>query len=305
VYILGTLGDFHCISQQTHQPVWKKNLITDFDCEQPRWAFTQAPALYGETVILAPVSKMVGMVALAKDTGKILWKTPAFAGNIGYSSPVVTTIGGVDQVLFATSKETVGVNARSGEILWRTGDWQCKIPIASPSCIGDGRVFVTGGYNAGAAMFHVVNTNGTFTVSTLYKTKECNGQIHQPVLYQNHLYLNGNDKSFKYGLMCMNLEGKVKWQTGKNPGFEWGGLLLADDRIYTVDGPAGDLCMVKPVPTGYQEMGRVRLLAGKEIWATIALSNGKLLLRDQQQLKCVNLKDQLVSHKIKTGSHAQ
>lgn len=139
-------------------------------------------------------------------------------------------------------------------------------------------------------MFKVEKTGDVFTCKTLYKTMECNDQIHQPLLYEGHLYMNGNDKSYRYGLICMDLDGNVKWKTEKTPGFEWGGLLLADKRIYVVDGVPGDLCMVSPDPTGYKELARMPLLKGKDIWGTVALSDGKLLCRDQTQLVCVDVK---------------
>jgi hypothetical protein len=33
-----------------------------------------------------------------------------------------------------------------------------------------------------------------------------------------------------------------------------------------------------------------KLLAGKEIWAPIALSEGRLIIRDQTQMKCLDLR---------------
>ena len=82
----------------------------------------------------------------------------------------------------------------------------------------------------------------------------------------------------------------VQRKTGKSPGFDWGGLLLADDMIYAVDGTKGDLCMIKPQTSGYKEVGRVNLLSGPKIWGTIAITDGKILLRDQSQLKCVDVR---------------
>lgn len=95
--------------------------------------------------------------------------------------------------------------------------------------------------------------------------------------------------------MCLTLDGKIKWQTGtsngKQPNFNWGGMLLADGMIYIVDGKRGDLRLVEPNPAGYKELAAVKaILGGKEIWAPLALSNGKLLIRDQTQLKCLDVR---------------
>jgi outer membrane protein assembly factor BamB len=289
VFTIGPFGDLHCISKETHQPIWKANILEDFGGKTPHWAVSQSPAMYRDKVIVAPVSGDVGMVAYSRQTGDILWKSAAFEGDLAYASCMITTIKGVDQVLYSTTKETVGVDANTGEILWRNNDWGCRIPTTSPMLIGEDRVFIVGGYDAGAAMFRIEKKDGKFVSSTLFKTEYCNSQIHQPLLYKDHLYVNGNDKRFRRGMMCMDLQGNVKWETGRIPQFEFGGLLLADDMIYIVDSE-GDLCMVKPDPSGYKEVARANLLSGKQIWATLALVDGKLLLRDQTKLICVDVR---------------
>jgi outer membrane protein assembly factor BamB len=290
IFILGPFGDFHCISKETHKPVWKKNIIKDFGGRTPHWAMSQSPAIYKDKVIVAPATRSVGMVAYDRKSGEILWKSQRFDGDLAYTSCMVSTIESVDQILYATTKQTVGVDANNGRILWRNNDWSCRIPTTSPMLIGKDRVLIVGGYGAGAAMFHIQKMNGRFTSTTLFKTPECNCQVHQPLLYEGDLYINGNDKTFRKGMMCMDLEGNVKWETGRNPGFEFGGLLLADGMIYIVDGTKGDLCLVKPDPSGYREISRVNLLSGRYIWATLALVDGKLLLRDQTKLRCVDVK---------------
>ena len=292
VYTVGPHGHMHCVSQKTHQPLWSLNIVEAYSGKVPTWGISQCPLLYEDTVIVIPNGKDAGVVAFNKKTGVEAWRSEALQeGSMGsYGSPMLTSIGGVDQVLVVTAKETVGVEAKTGRMLWRTQDWQCDIPIASPVAIGDGRIFVTGGYNAGAAMFKVEKSGEAFSCKTLYKTMSCNCQIHQPLLLDGHFYMNGNDKAYRNGLVCMDLDGNVKWKTEKSPGFEWGGLLLADKRIYVIDGIKGDLCMVDPSPSGYREVARMPLLEGKEMWGTIALSDGKLLCRDQTQLKCVDVK---------------
>ena len=290
IFFVGTYGELYCISKASHRPVWHKNIRDLYGGRQPHWAFSQSPALYKDAVIVTPIGTKAGVVALQRSTGKELWRSQPLQGGIGYTSPVITRIGGVDQVLAVTTTQTVGVDLRNGKVLWSYRDWKCQIPIASPFPVGDGRIFLTGGYGAGAALFKVQKTGSEFTCTTLFRTKECNGQIHQPLLYKGYLYLNGNDKKKRNGLMCLDLNGKVRWQTGTRPGFDWGGLLLADGMIYVVDANTGELCLVKPDPSRYIEVGRVKLLGGPEIWGTIALSDGKLLRRDQRQMKCVDVK---------------
>jgi outer membrane protein assembly factor BamB len=292
VYTVGPFGHMYCVSLKTHQPVWSKNILEIYGGKVPRWGITQCPLLHKDAVIVVPNGREAGAVALKKETGEEVWRSEALKGGLmgSYGSPMLTTVDGVDQVLVVTSGGTMGLDAETGKTLWRTRDWQCFLPIVSAMPVGDGRIFVTGGYKAGSAMFKVEKVGDAFSCKTLFKTRDCNCEIHQPLLYGGHLYMNGNDGGHRDGLICMDLEGRVKWKTGQSPGFDWGGLLLADDRIYVIDGTRGDLCMVSPDPSGYREVARMPLFQGKEIWGTIALSDGKLLCRNRIQLKCVDVR---------------
>jgi hypothetical protein len=67
-------------------------------------------------------------------------------------------------------------------------------------------------------------------------------------------------------------------------------MILADGMIYIVDGQAGSLHLLEPSPSGFKELAKADgLLGGKEIWAPPALSNGKLVIRDQGQMKCLDV----------------
>ena len=290
VYTLGPFSHLHCVSKKTHQPVWSKRLTDDFKVGQPGWAFSQSPLFYKDLIVVAPVASDAGVVAYRKETGDVAWQSPSLQGGLSYSSPVLATIDGVDQLLVSTTDGLSSIHAGNGSLLWFTGDWTCQIPISSPYPIGDGRVFITGGYGAGAAMFKAGGHGDHFHVETLFKTQECKGQIQPPILHEGHLYLNGNDKGKSVGFMCLDLDGKVKWNTGTSPGFDWGGTLMAGGMLYVVDGNAGDLCLIKPTPEAYTEVGRAHFLDGGQIWGYMAYADGKILIRDQSKLVCVNVR---------------
>jgi len=315
VYALGPFGHFHCVSLETRRPVWKKDLAADFNVTLPRWGFAQNPVLYKNTVITAPQGSLAGLVAFDRVSGKVVWKTPfvpqmAPGGWHGsYVTPVVLNVGGVDQVvliLAPTSKKDpngnpdkpgliMGYDAAGGSLLWTHAGWNCAIPIPCAMSPADDLVFVAGGYNAGVIMLKLARKNNLWSVSEVFKTTDSRSQLHPPIAYEDHLYIESNDKGVADGLMCLTLDGKIKWQTGKSdrkhPDFNWGGMLLADGMIYIVDGKKGDLRLVEPTPDGYKELAKVqKILGGKEIWAPPALSNGRLLIRDQSKMLCLDVR---------------
>jgi outer membrane protein assembly factor BamB len=301
VYSVGMMGDLYCIDRKTHQPVWKKNLQTDFNPEKPGWGFAQAPSLYKDLVILAPQAPDAFVAAFKKDTGEVVWKSPSL-GLIGYTTPVVTKLGGVDQVVMigacakggAKPGKVAGLSLENGTILWTYDGFQCYIPIPYPATLPDDRLFMTGGYDAGSAMIQVKQEGGKFVVKEIFKTSACGSQVHQPLFFGDHLYVNSNSNEREDGMLCLALDGQVKWKTRdswSSTTFERGGLLLADSMILTLDGKKGVLYLVDPSPDGFKELAHAQVFSGKEIWAPMALSEGKLLLRNQEEMKCLDLKN--------------
>jgi hypothetical protein len=85
----------------------------------------------------------------------------------------------------------------------------------------------------------------------------------------------------------MDIDGKIMWKTNRAPLFDKGGFILADGLLLNIDGNKGFLYLIEPNPEGFKELARAKLLDTIKCWAPLALSDGKLLIRDQKQMKCV------------------
>ncbi len=290
VFTIGAFGDFHCISKATHKPVWKKHLLRDFGGKRPGWGVSQSPVLYGNLVIVAPLGAQGGVVAYDKSSGKEIWKSKPL-GKMEYASPLVTTIDGVDQVVTLSSRGRISaVDAKKGSLLWSYKGWKCNIPIPSPLAIGDGRLFITGGYGAGSSLFKVQRQSDTFAAVELFKIKQPGSIIHNALFYKGHLYVKHNNKKASKGITCLDLKGNVKWTRGKAASYDFGGMVLADGMIFNLDGKEGKLRLIEASPGGYKVLASVQVFAGgQQIWAPLALSDGKLVIRDQKQMKCLDV----------------
>lgn len=294
VYSVGMLGDFLCIDRKTHQPVWHKNILSDFGNKPASWGVSQSPYLWRDLVIVAPQAKDAFVAAYHQETGDLAWQSPGF-GGVGYVSPLVTTLAGIEQaVMVSANGKTAGISLENGALLWTYDGWHCKIPIPYPTPLPDDRLFITGGYDAGSAMIQVKRDGSAFSVEELFKTDECNSQIHQPLLHGGYLYANSNSNSASDGMICMTLDGKLLWRTRDSrdlPRFERGSLILADGMIISLDGKTGILHLVEPSPEGYKELARAQIFNGSKMWSPMALTDGKLLLRDQEHMKCLDLRN--------------
>ena len=86
----------------------------------------------------------------------------------------------------------------------------------------------------------------------------------------------------------MSMDGKIMWKTKRDPAFDKGSMILADGLILATDGRRS-LYLIEPDPSGFKQLASAEMLEGGQSWAAMALSDGKLLIRDQQQMKCVNV----------------
>jgi hypothetical protein len=89
----------------------------------------------------------------------------------------------------------------------------------------------------------------------------------------------------------MTMSGQVKWKTGDAPSFNKGGMVLADGLLLATDGNT-KMYLIEPDPAGFKPLASATVLEPGENWAPLALADGKLLIRDQKQMKCVQVAQQ-------------
>jgi outer membrane protein assembly factor BamB len=317
VYSCGHNGDVYCIDINTHKPVWNKNVWTDFGGKQlPIWAITQCPLIYGDLLILASQAPEAGVVAYNKLTGDVVWKTPNL-GNESYASPSVVKIDGKNHIVMVISStnpighrelpqtlgDVVGIEPLTGKILWEYKQWKCHISVPTAVDAGDNKVLVVGGYELGAVMIKVEKkADGSYGTTELFKTEEFGDQTKPPILYNGYFYAQYGTNSRHYGLTCMSIDGEIMWKTKRSPDFNKGSMILADGLILATDGRK-TLYLIEPDPSGFKSLASVEVLGeggadtegmsraggSTQNWAPLALSDGKLLIRDQNRLMCVKV----------------
>lgn len=318
VYSCGHNGDVYCIDINTHKPVWNKNVWKDFGGKRlPIWAITQCPLIYGDLLIILSQAPEAGVVAYNKLTGDIVWKTPNL-GNESYASPSVVTIDGEDHIVMVISStnpfghrelaqtlgNVVGIEPLTGKILWEYKQWKCHISVPSAVDAGDNKVLVVGGYELGTAMIKVEKkANGSYSVTELYRHNNFGDHTKPPILHNGYFYAQFSSNNRRDGLVCMNMDGEIKWKTGRSPLFDKGSMILVDGLILATDG-VKTLYLIEPDPSGFKPIASAELLAeagtdsegialrvgGRtQNWAPLALADGRLLIRDQSRLMCVRV----------------
>ena len=304
VYSCGPYGDLYCLDINSHEPIWKKNIMKDFGGTGiPVWAISQCPLIYGDLLIVSySKSPFAGLVAYNKLSGDIVWKTDAI-GNETYASPSVARIAGEDHIVMVfsatdpvmhkdvvkTKGKVIGLKPQTGEILWEYNNWENIIQTSPALDVGEGRLIVAGGYDLGVAMIKVEkNADGSYAVNELFRHNDFGDHTKPPLLVNGYFYAQFSTNSKRDGLCCMNMDGEVMWKTMRSPSFDKGSMILADGLILATDGRKS-LYLIQPDPSGFKPLASAEILDMGQNWAPLALSGGKLLLRDQTKMICVKV----------------
>jgi outer membrane protein assembly factor BamB len=161
VYTLSKDGELLCAKVADGSEVWRKSFKNDFgNPPTPGWGFAESPLVDGAQVVVTPGSKDFFMVALDKKTGALVWKTEwpgAGKGHdgAGYTGPVVSQAAGVRQYVTMAGKGAVGIDAKTGKLLWHYNRVANGTAVIPTPLVWDDFVFVSSGYGTGAALLKI------------------------------------------------------------------------------------------------------------------------------------------------------
>jgi len=281
---------FHCLDALTGKEIWRKELVQEYKATIPAWYNGQCPLLDGDRVIIATGGTAL-LVALEKASGKVVWEAPnPDKIPMSHSSVMLAEIGGMKQYLYMTLGGCFGISAQDGRQLWFF-PWKFNIAVPTSALhVGDGKIFLTSCYEADGAMIQVKKDGDKFTVEQLFKmaANDWNSEVHTPILFQNHMFAVGKKQR---GLFtCLDMDGKQVWTSEAKASFGLGSYLLADGMFFVLEGDTGMLRVLEANTKEYRELAKIQVLSGHDVWAPMALSNGKLVLRDMTKMVCIDVK---------------
>lgn len=286
---LGPKCNVVCIDVATGELKWQLDMVREFGTEVPQWYAGQCPFVDGDKLILGAGGPEALVAAVDVNSGKTLWKSPnPNKWAMTHSSVSVMDFNGKRQYLYCASGGVVAVSAEDGKILWECPDWKISMAnIPCPLVIDKDRVFLSGGYNAGSMMLQLTETAGKISVKQLFRLNAnvFGATQHTPILYHDHIFGVRADGQ----LVCLDLNGKIKWESGPKNKFGNGPLMIVQDMFYVMNDD-GLLTLAAVSTEKYTPLAQAKVLEGPDAWAPMALADGHLVLRDMNQMICLDVK---------------
>lgn len=293
VYVQSCRGEFRCLDVADGKTVWRTNFVTDFGGEfigekgnalgAVRHGHNSSPIIVGDRlIVLAGGADGASVVCLAKRDGKVIWKSQNDVP--GYGGPVIATLAGIRQVLAFTVDGAIGLRFDTGALLWRVPvktSWGRH--VASPLVVGD--MVIVGSHLAGNLGLKISRDGEGCKVETAWTDKRNAINFSSPVAIGGHFYGLG-----PAGMMfCADAQtGAEKWTleiTAGTPKAQAQFVVLKDKLLALTD--AGELILVAADPGAARVLGRLKV-AG-EVWCNPAYADGRLFLRDTEELMSVEL----------------
>jgi outer membrane protein assembly factor BamB len=181
----------------------------------------------------------------------------------------------------------VGISAEDGSILWEITEWKIRIAnVPTPVVVGEGLIFLSGGYNAGSMMLKLSEDGDTISAQSAFRLEpEVFGSPqHTPIFYDDYIYGVGADGQ----LNCLDPDGKVVWTSTSVHKFGLGPYTIANGLIYVMN-DSGLLTLAEATPNGYVQLTEAKVLEGPESWGPMAVASGRLILRDMNRMICIDV----------------
>lgn len=277
IYCLSSRGQFAAVNLKGKK-VWEIDFIKKYGSKVPRYGFCCSPVVMGNTVMVeVGGGKGKAIAGFDKKTGKELWITGD--GTVTYCSPAIVTMNGKKQAVFANFANIYSFDAK-GKLNWKLKSG-LRRPTAMPLYIGDNKFFFSEVSRVGSTLVSISGEGDKAAAKQIWKSRRLKNDWTSSVYYKGHIY--GFDNAT---LRCITADkAEVKWS---KRGFGKGSLIVVEDKLLVLS-DKGVLAQVDADPAVYKETGRFQAIEGK-CWSEPSVSNGRLYIRNVQEMVCYKLK---------------
>lgn len=242
--------------------------------------FCSSPVLFEDKVIVnGDHDGDSYLVALSRDTGQTLWKTPREHHTRSYCVPLIRELAGRTQMVLSGDKCVASYDPRNGRRHWII-DGPTEQFVASPVYSGrTGLIYITGGFPDHHIL--AINPDGHDNVTKTHVVWHATrgvAYVPSPVI-EGDYFLIVSDSGVAH---CFDAAtGNLVWQ--ERMGGHHASLVSANGLVYFLN-DEGVTHVVKPGPR-FQLVARNEL--GEKCFASPAISGRQLFIRGAEHLFCI------------------
>ncbi len=242
--------------------------------------YSCSPAIFEDMVIINGDSKGDSFIAaLSRADGHIIWKVPHDKPAHSFSSPIFRNMAGKMQMIFGGNKEIASYNPKDGTKNWFVNGPSEDFTSSPVYNEKSGLVIFSSAWPKRILMG--IKPDGAGDVTTSHVVwQSTNGACYVPSPASIDEYLFSTMINGK--LYCMDAAtGKVLWT--EDNGKQYSSPVIANGLVY-IPNDDGEIKVIKPGPA-FNMIAKNSI--GEKMFASPALSNGKIYLRGLKYLYCI------------------
>jgi outer membrane protein assembly factor BamB len=282
-------GVLTCWETATGKQVWQVDTLKKFRAPNLFFGASSSPLVEQGRVLVNVGGPGASVVAFDCANGEVVWKS--LDDRASYSSPIAFGKGSTRQAVFFTQQGLVSLDPATGKTFW-------KYPLVdllsesstTPVRIDD--ILLAGSITYGSVGLGMETRAGKPAVEQKWKNPELTCYFSTPVaLGSEHVYLVTGTKppalQVEATLRCVEAKtGKELWNRPKVGKYHGSLLRTGDGKLLLLE-DSGSLVLLDPDPKGYRELARAKVCG--ETWAHPALADGRLYIRDNKEIICLQL----------------
>lgn len=294
VFAWGAEGLFRCLDLLTGDVVWQRPLSREFEVPEGMFAVGSSPCLDENRLLLnvGGIKQNAGLVALDAATGETLWRSTDHGAS--YATPVTAIMHGQRLLFAVTAAGLVCLEVDSGFVRWSipfgVGNAPERVNAVSPLVWQD-LVLATSGPGPGNLCVRVL-ADGSY--EEVWKSRRAiDSQFNNQICLDGFVYGYTSKWNRSASVVCVDIHtGELRWEWASN--LMRGSGLAADGKLILF-GEHGHLALLRATPDAPAVLSQTSqpVLTG-QTYASPALHRGRLFLRNDRELLCLDLRSRRV-----------
>lgn len=283
VFTTGVTGKLHCLDKLTGKLVWAHDLFKEYNGTVRPNGYSCSPLAYRDTIILMVGGPGKSLMAFKQKDGAVAWQQHSFKNST--ASPILINVDGQEQVVAFMFGEIVGVEPRTGALLWsQPHETDFGLNTSTPVWGDDNLLFVSAGYGGGSRVLKLTQNAGKTTVQEVWFHRLMRVHFGNCIRVGDLVFGSSGD----FGpapFTAVNVKtGKIAW---RDRSLARSSFLWADGRFILLD-EDGRLALATPTLESLQIQSKVELFNGRA-WTIPTLAGTKLYVRDRQTIMALEL----------------
>ena len=278
LFTLGISGILTGFDAKDGRIVWQKSFAGRFKATAPPFGTSMSPLVVGGLLIVHAGGHEGGaLIAFDPATGAEKW---ALEGDgPSYSSPIVTSFAGQEQLVIQVHRKILGVDPASGRALWSIPFvTPCDQNIVTPLRAGD--LIVVSSQDTGTQGIRVTRKGSEWVPQVAWHTQEVSMYMSSPVLVGGRVIGLSHRKRGQY-FALEPATGTVEWKSEPGQG-ENAAFVLAEGALLILQGD-GTLLVLRQDGAAFSTIHRYRVAEGATFAHPVPTELG-IVVRDENGL---------------------